>query len=449
LTLDRREEAAPAWVPRFDAIEPEAVARCASPADVVEAIRFAKAEGLPVAIRSGGHCFAGRSSTDGLLIDVSPMRDVSVDGGEATIGAGARLGDVYDALLGHGLTIPAGCGPTVGVSGLVLGGGLGILGRRHGLTSDSLLAAQVVLADGRILECDSERESELFWALRGAGVGLAVVTSLRFATIPAPELTVYHLRWPSSAAATVIGAWQAEAPAAPEGLAASLLIKLPGELERPATVNVFGSLIGEEARLRELLHALVASAGVEPEPAMREELPFREAKRRLVELGAAMGGDEGVPAEPRDPYSKSEYFPRPLPAEAIAALVGRLDADRRPGQARELDFTPWGGAYNRLAADATAFPHRDQLFLLKQAVEVSAGAGPDEREPARRWLAGSWELAHPWGSGGVYPNFPDPELEDPERAYYGANLERLEEVRRRYDPEGLLAARSTASISPG
>jgi FAD/FMN-containing dehydrogenase len=436
------------FIPRFAAIQPEAVARCATTADVREAIRFAAAERMPLATRSGGHCFAGRSSTEGLLIDVSPLSDVSVGGQEATVGAGARLGDLYDALLARGVTIPAGCGPTVGISGLVLGGGLGILGRRHGLTSDSLRSAQVVLADGRIADCDAEHEPDLFWALRGGGVGLGVVTSLRFATVPAPELTVFLLRWPGTAARAVIDAWQGWAPTAPDELAASLLIKAPAEAGRPATVNVFGSLIGGRRRLTELLGGLIARAGGAPEAPTPEQLPFREAKRRLVELGAAMGGEEAG-SEPGEPYSKSEYLPRPLPAEAIAALTDHLESDRVPGQARELDFTPWGGAYSRVAAGATAFPHRRQLFLLKHGVELAASAGRDEREAARRWLAGSWEGVHPWGSGGAYPNFPDPELDDPERAYYGDNLERLEAVRRRYDPEGLFTARSTESIRPG
>ena len=428
-------------IPRFGTIEPVAVVRCKTAEDAAEAIRFAARNRLETATRSGGHCFAGRSSTEGLLIDVTDMGAVSVDAGVATIGAGARLGDVYDALLEHGMTIPAGCGPTVGIAGLVLGGGLGILGRRHGLTSDALVSAQVVLADGRIVDTDADREPDLFWALRGGGSeGVGVVTSLCFETVAAPEATVVHLAWPLSAAGKVIDAWQGWAPRGPDELAASLLVKAPADPERPPTVNVFGSLLGGEAEAVELLDALVARAGIEPASAGHEPLAFRDAKRRLVEIGAAMAGETGEPA-PKDPYSKSEYFPRPLPPEAISALVGHLEGDRVAGQARELDFTPWGGAYNRIAADATAFVHRDALFLLKHGAEVEASAGSAEREAARRWLAGSWELVHPWGSGGVYPNFPDADLDDPDRAYYGANLERLRRVRRLYDPEGLFTAR--------
>jgi FAD/FMN-containing dehydrogenase len=153
---------------------------------------------------------------EGIVIDVTPMRSVSVSGGVARLGAGARLGDVYDSLEEHGLTIPAGCGPTVGISGLTLGGGLGILGRKHGLTSDHLLGAQIVLADGRVVECDERRDEELFWALRGAGGGnFGVVSSLLFETIPAPAATSFHLIWSDTQAPAAIDAWQAWVPSRP------------------------------------------------------------------------------------------------------------------------------------------------------------------------------------------------------------------------------------------
>src|SRR5215207_4516621 len=192
---------------RFRDVRPRAVVRCHTDADVGNVIGFARRLGLPTAVRSGGHCFAGRSSTDGVVIDVSPMRSVTVTDGAVTVGAGTRLGELYDALDRHGLTIAAGCGPTVGIAGLTLGGGLGILGRRYGLTCDQLRGARVVLADGRVVECDERRDEDLFWALRGAGGGtLGVVTSLDFATVPAPPGTGFHLVWPHSAAAAVIEA---------------------------------------------------------------------------------------------------------------------------------------------------------------------------------------------------------------------------------------------------
>lgn len=150
-------------VTRFVGSHPRAIVRCASTADVAATVAFARASGLPLAVRSGGHSFAGRSSSDGVVLDVRPLRAIAPTPETVTVGAGARLGEIYDALDPHGLTIAGGCGPTVGISGLVLGGGLGILGRRHGLTCDQPLAAEVVLADGRAVRCDEAERPDLFW----------------------------------------------------------------------------------------------------------------------------------------------------------------------------------------------------------------------------------------------------------------------------------------------
>ncbi|MGH3088228.1 MAG: FAD-binding oxidoreductase [Rubrobacteraceae bacterium] len=417
-------------IARFHDIHPRAVVLCETPEDVSATISFARHAGIPTATRSGGHCFAGHSSTEGIVIDVRPMISVSVSGGVATVGAGARLGEVYDALEKHGLTIPAGCGPTVGISGLTLGGGLGILGRKHGLTADGLIEARIVLADGRIVECDEDHRGDLFWALRGAGGGnFGVVTSLTFRTMPAPDATSFHLRWPHIHAASVIKAWQAFSPAAPDELAASLLATASSDIEKLPAVNVFGAMLGTESDTGEMLDEIVTRAGADPTSASLKHASYRETKRYL---------NEHAPGEDRPqghPFSKSEFFRRPLPARAIDSLLENLAAGRASGQSRELDFTPWGGAYNRVSADATAFVHREESFLLKHAVVVDPDAPAAAREAARHWLARSWEIVHPWGSGGVYQNFPDPELDDPARAYYGTNHERLMRVKAKYDPD--------------
>lgn len=427
------EEVRKPGIARFHEIRPQAVVLCAAPGDVAEALSFVRRSGLRVAPRSGGHCFAGRSSTPGAVIDVTPMNSVAMAGGVATVGAGARLADVYDALTEHGLTIPAGCGPPVGIAGLTLGGGLGILGRRHGLTCDHLLGAQVVLADGRVVECDGHHDEDLFWALRGAGGGnFGVVTSFAFGTVPAPPATSFQLIWPYAQAAAIIDAWQAWAPAAPDEMAASLLVTAAGEAGRSPVVRLFGAMLGTEADTTGLLDEIVVRAGADPVAATREYLSHRDTKRYLAEAGAAEG--EGEPEG--HPYSKSEFFRRPLPADVIAALVEALPEGRTSGQARELDFTPWGGAYNRVRTDATAFAHRAERFLLKQAVVIDPAAPAVELEAARSWLRRSWAMVHPWGSGGVYPNFPDPDLEDWARAYHGTNYDRLLRVKAAYDPDG-------------
>jgi FAD/FMN-containing dehydrogenase len=418
---------------RFEHLRPAAVVRCATPEDIAATLAVARGRRLPTAIRSGGHSVAGRSSTEGIVLDVTPMHSVAVAGEVATVGAGVRLGNLYDALATHGLTIPAGCGPSVGIAGLTLGGGLGILGRKHGLTCDHLLGAQVVLADGRVVDCDEQHEGELFWALRGAGGGhFGVVTSLVFRTLPAPATTVFHLTWPPTAAAAVVQAWQAFAPAAPEELDATLRLTAAGDGERLPGVEVVGSVLEGEADAAELLGELVGRVGADPVEASRRHLPHRAAKRYLEGLGSV----EDRPAQPGHLSTKSEFFRRPLPDETVAALVEHLTQGLAPGQSREVDFLPWGGAYNRVPADATAFVHRGESFLVQHLVQVGANAAAAERAAARDWLARSWALVHPWGSGGVYPNFPDPDLQDWAHAYHGTNYDRLRRVKAAYDPGG-------------
>jgi FAD/FMN-containing dehydrogenase len=426
---------------RFEHLRPAAVVRCATPADVAATLAVVRGRRLPTAIRSGGHSAAGRSSTDGVVLDVAPIRSVGVAGDVATVGAGVRLGELYDALAEHGQTIPAGCGPSVGIAGLTLGGGLGILGRKHGLTCDHLLRAQVVLADGRVVECDEHHDGELFWALRGAGGGhFGVVTSLVFRTLPAPATTVFHLVWPPAAAAAVVQAWQAWAPDAPGEVDATLRLTAGGDGERPPGVEVVGSVLDGEAAAAELLGELVDRVGADPVEASRQHLPHRAAKRYLEGLGSVEDRHERSgperPARPGHLYTKSEFFRRPLPGETVAALVGHLTKGLAPGRTREVDFLPWGGAYNHPRADATAFAHRGERFLVQHLVEVGADAAPAERGAARDWLARSWALVHPWGSGGVYPNFPDPDLQDWPHAYHGTNYDRLRRVKATYDPDG-------------
>lgn len=413
---------------RFRHIRPRAVVRCASADDVARTLGFARGSGLHVVPRGGGHCFAGRSSTDGIVLDLTPLRSISVSPtGVASIGAGARLAEVYDALQGHGLTLPAGCGPTVGIAGLTLGGGLGILGRRYGLTCDRLLAARVVLADGRMVDCDKQREPELFWALRGAGGGqFGVVTSLAFDVVPAPEATRFELIWSHADAAAVVNAWQEWAPDAPDELSANLKIVAAGA-GGPVEVIMFGAMLHTEAETAALLGDLVGLVGTQPVSEMRVGQPYRDLKRSLAEL------DSAEPAEPEPVISKSEFFRRSIPASAITELLDTFLRDRVEGQHRELNFTPMGGAYNRVPADTTAFVHREERFLLEHVT----GGRAAESDVVAQSVQRSWAVVHPWGSGRVYPNFPDPELDDWATAYHAGNYPRLAAVKKAYDPDRL------------
>ena len=429
----RYDEVRRPQIPRFHDVRPQAVVLCRRPGDVVEAVAFARRSGIEVAIRSGGHDFAGRSSGPGMVLDLTPMRSLEVSDGLATVGPGVRLGDLYAALAQHEVAIPAGCGATVGIGGQALGGGLGLLGRSRGLTSDQMVAAEVVLADGRVVECDEQRHEDLFWALRGAGArGLGVVTRLTLRTLPEPAATSFHLTWPYEPASALIAAWQGWSPTGPDGLAASLLVTAGGDAGADAVVHLFGSVIGGESETAALLDEFVSVAGADPASSERAHLRYGSLKNHLAERGPGDQEDENGRQ-----YVKSEFFRAPLPAGAVEGLVERFVRGRRTGEARKLDFMPWGGAYNRVPADATAFPHRHELFLLEHSVVVPAGFDAAATEGARAWLSDSWELVHPSGSGGVYGNFPDTDLPDEHRAYWGDNLERVRRVKDKYDPEGV------------
>jgi FAD/FMN-containing dehydrogenase len=411
-------------MPRYGHVRPQAVVRCASPRDVARTLTHARATGTPVAVRGGGHCSAGRSSTEGLLLDLGLLDTVTVDaGGRARVGAGARLGRVYDALHDRGRAVPAGCGPTVGIAGLTLGGGIGLLGRRYGLTCDALVGAQVVLADGRCVDCDAEREPELFWALRGAGGGqFGVVTSLVFATVPAPRVTRFELRWPADAAAAVISAWQERAPDSPDDITADLTVAAGPE---GLDVVVFGAALRDRAATATLLDELLGAAGNRPEADLRGGVSVRDLKRSF--------SDADERADDIPTTTRSEFFSRPLPAGVITALLDEIAGGPRAGR-RELSFTAMGGAYNRVAPDATAFAHRGERFLLDHSAQAVEDIG---------WVDRSWAIAHEHGSGRVYPNFPDPRLDDWARAYHGPNLPRLVAAKRTYDPGRLFRSPHT------
>ncbi|TWD79111.1 FAD/FMN-containing dehydrogenase [Kribbella amoyensis] len=388
--------------PRYGDVRPQYVVRCASVADVVRAISSARSSNLRLVPRGGGHCFAGRSSTDGVVLDLSNLNGLSVDpDGIATIGAGARLAEVYSGLHSAGRALPAGCGATVGITGLTLGGGIGLIGRKYGLTCDRLVRAQVVLADGRIVECDEDHEAELFWALRGAGGGqFGVVTSLRFATIAEPTACRIEA-YPRDDVEQLVAAWQTWAPDAPDELTVDLaLIAEPGE---PLRTRLFGASLLNETATRALLRELVDQVDLVP------AMPYHRLKSSFSD-----------PPEERVMRSRSEFFSRPLSdAASLLAEVGTPSKSRR-----ELSFTAMGGAYNRVAEDATAFAHRNERFLLDHV-----GSTDDP------WIDASWAIAHRDGSGRVYPNFPDAALDDGPTAYHAGNLARLRVVKRTYDPD--------------
>ena len=425
---------------RYDGVRPAAIVRCATPSDVREALSLARRLGLGIVARSGGHSMDGRSSTEGVVIDVTPMDDIGVSAGGVTVGAGTRLGRLYDTLADDGLMVPAGSCPSVGIAGLTLGGGLGFVGRKYGLTCDHLRAASVVLADGRIVDTDADHDPDLLWALRGGGMlAMGIVTRFVFTPRPATDTTNFRLVWPMNRALDVIDGWQRWAPASPEELSASLTLTATALLEAPI-VEVFGAMLGSEAETVALIDSLVGGVG-EPVEAFVRAMPHRDAVAHWAGLGDRFPRRPTAPDAPR-PYSlaKSEFFRQPIPEDRIEALLEHFAAGAALGPERELSFIPWGGAYNRLAHDETAFPFRQELFTLKHAMTVDPAVPGFSETPADGWVTRSWELTHPWATGGVFPNFGDPDLVDPAAAYYGPNFARLSRVKARYDPDGALGA---------
>lgn len=398
--------------PAYREVRPRAVVLCRSVSDVVSALKYATANGDRIVPRGGGHCFAGRSSTDGIVLDLSGLDGIAVAAdGVATIGAGARLEQVYAGLHTYGRTLPAGCGPTVGITGLTLGGGIGLLGRKHGLTCDRLVGAQVVLPDGSVVDCDHDHEPDLFWGLRGAGGGqFCVVTALRFDTVAEPMTTRIEAHWSDIALEDLVAAWQNWAPDAPD----ELTINLTLVSEPRVQVRLFGAATLGEGPTRSLLRGLT-----DREIELRPGLPYHQLKSTFAD-------PREVPE--RATRFRSEFFSHALTPGTLASLLTQLGDERVPGTTgrRELTFTAMGGAYNRVAEDATAFAHRGERFLLEH---IADAADP--------WVDRSWTTAHADGSGRVYPNFPDLALDDWAAAYHAGNYPRLTAVKHAYDPHRL------------
>jgi FAD/FMN-containing dehydrogenase len=444
--------------PRFDNINPMAIAFCASPQDVQRCLAFVQRfSKLPFAVRAGGHSYAGYSTTTGLLIDVTRMNAVTVNQNTATIGAGARLIDVYSTLAQHGLALPAGSCPTVGIAGLTLGGGVGVLGRKFGLTCDNLLSAQVVLADGRILTCDASHNADLFWALRGGGGGnFGVVTSFSFQAHPLQSLSLFTLDWQWKDAAAVLGAWQHWAPPAPDELWSNFLLLTTGDKSTDPIVRVNGTFVGSVNQLNVLLGQLLNAAGAAP--TSRYVWSDSVLSAMLYEAGCYNKSVNACHLPSQNPQgqlqramdvAKSDYVAKALPAQGINALVNAItqrQASSVPGGGG-IGIDAYGGAINRVAANATAFVHRNALFSIQYTTAWPAGASQAVISENHAWLTNTWQAMRSYASGEAYQNYIDPDLANWQQAYYGANLARLQHIKATYDPGNFF--HFAQSISPG
>ena len=429
---------------RFDGVKPLAVLRAAGAADVRQAILWARKHAIRIRARSGGHSYAGYSTVeDGLVIDLSALDGIAVQrpAQTASIGAGARLIDVYARLANGGATIPAGSCPTVGVGGLALGGGVGFASRKLGTTADNVLSVQIVTADGRILTCDRTKHADLYWACRGGGGGnFGVVTSFRFRIHPVTQASYFVLTWPWASMNDVVAAWQRFAPRAPDGLFS--ICRLATGATRPS-VQAFGQFFGSEAKLRQLLAPLRAIPGGSLTTGTS---PYFELMERWAGC-KTLGFDECHLAPrgslPRTRFAaKSDYFAKRLPAAGISTLRTRIEQRQGHGGGAAI-LDSYGGAINRVAPGATAFVHRRELFSIQYYAGIANASGD---AAALAWLRGFRAAMQPHASGHAYQNYIDADLVDWERAYYGSNYPRLRRVKSKYDPDNVFRFRQ--SIRP-
>ena len=432
---------------RFDAVKPQAIAFCESLTDVQKTVRWARRHHIHIVPRSGGHSYAGYSTTPGVIVDVSRLNAISLTAaGPAGIGAGARLIDVYSALALRGRTVPAGTCPTVGIAGLAQGGGVGFLARKFGLTCDNLLAATVVLADGTAVVANAHQHPDLYWALRGGGGGnFGVATRLVFRTHPVADVSTYSLAWPWADAKRVVAEWQKLAPHAPDGLFCVLNLNAAAGSSASPQITSAGQFDGTEAQLRALLQPL-ADAG----------MPTRFTTSSRTYLNATLmwaGCSSDVAACHLPPQgnlgrstfaAKSSYGNRALTAQGIDVLVRQIEARRATGSGSGIVlFDSYGGAINRVPKDATAFVHRDALFSMQYLAYWEAGA---VAAPNVAWLRRFYAAMRPHVSPFAYQNYIDADLTNWQHAYYGSNLARLQRIKRRYDPQNVFHSRQ--SIRP-
>src|SRR6201995_2313612 len=431
--------------PRFDSLHPAGIAYCRNPHDVATCLAFVRKFGLPVAARCGGHSYAGWSSGSGLVIDVTRMSGMNVSGRNATVGAGTRLIGFYNGLAADGRGVPGGSCPTVGIAGLALGGGIGVVSRAYGLTSDNVKSMQIVTADGQVRTCNSGQNSDLFWACRGGGGGnFGVVTSFTFGTHPAGEIVLFFLSWPWSQAARVISAWQSWAPHAPDALWSNLhLAAAPGG--SVPSIQVGGTYLGSLSAAAAQLDKLYAAAGSHPSSPFMETTSWLHAM--LGEAGWARRsvGESHLPTQTpagklarASEFAKSDFFTKPLNSHGIGTLLAGVEKFQRaggaPGASGGIAFDALGGAVNRVAAGATAFVHRDALFDAQYTTTWPIGAAAAAVARQHAWQQSFWQSMRPFASGQAYQNYIDPALVNWRQAYYGANLTRLTQVKAKYDP---------------
>jgi FAD/FMN-containing dehydrogenase len=408
---------------------PALIARCADAQDVARTIAFARAHDLPMAVRGGGHNGAGLGiCDDGVVADLSLLREITVnaDASTARVGGGCTWGEVDQATHEHGLATPSGIISTTGVGGLTLGGGIGYLTRRYGLTIDNLLGADLVLADGTPVRASPEEHPDLFWAIRGGGGNFGVVTSFQFALHPVSTVVAGPTFWPLEQAEQVIRAYREFLPASPRELNGFLaLLTVPPAAPFP-----------EELHLRKVCGIVWCYLG----PA--EQLP--NVLGPMLEVGEPLMHAVGPMPYPDLQSFFDGLYPPGLQWYWRADFVGELPEeaiDRHaefgaclPTLHSTMHLYPIDGAAHDVDAAETAFSYRDANWA-----QVIVGVDPDpaNADAIRQWTVDYWEATHPYSAGGAYVNFLMHEGQERVRASYRDNYQRLAEIKAAYDPDNV------------
>ncbi|MEU6484228.1 FAD-binding oxidoreductase [Streptomyces sp. NPDC046887] len=410
---------------RYAGIQPAGVLSVASTADVARGIAWAREQGLPVVARGGGHSYAGQAATTGLVLDLHGLNSVTVDAERelVTVGGGARSGELYAELQRHDLAVPLGNSEEVGIGGLTLGGGVAAVSRAFGLTCDSLVETEVVLADGTVVTANEVEHPDLFWACKGGGGGnFGVNTSFTFQARPTVASSTVLLIWPMDDAEAVLPVMQRIMRDAPDRFAARIGASRAGDDD--GIVSVIGQHLGPAAELRELLAEALATGT--PTTVEIEDRTYWEAKDYLRHETSG------------DPFAvRTRTVDRPLTEAGVDTLLTALrkwPGSGNPDGAGIALFT-WGGAINRVPVTETAFPHRDVLFLISMDASWSTEDAEEVREANLEWLTQLHTAMGEHARDASYLNFADPDLDHAQAAYLGPNLDRLREVKHRYDPD--------------
>src|SRR5215468_1982716 len=406
------DDARAVWNASIDR-RPAAVARCADVTDVQRAVDFARTHDLRIAVRGGGHGFAGHATCDGgLVIDCSPMRDVTVDvpGRIARVAAGCTLGDLDQATQAFGLASPTGTAPPTGVAGLTLGGGLGWLMGKHGLACDNLLAAEIVTADGQRLRASADEHPDLLWGLRGGGGNFGVVTDFELRLHPIETVYGGYGSYPFAQAAQVVRAYREFTAAAPDELTAFVGV-LP--LAVGPAFSVAACWSGDPRRGETALAPLRAFGT--PDTVALRAMPLLEMQQLL-----------SPPPIRTAAYARSSFL-RALDDDAIASMVEYAAAV--PPMLGAFFVEHFHGAATR--ADGSAFSHRAEAYNF---AALAIWTEPEHAEGSAAWVRGFSDAMAPFFGSGVYSNYLSEGEDGRVRAAYGSAYERLRALKRTWDP---------------